>query len=131
MINRFLVLCSFLLFSSVSLMAQTRVIEGRVLNSSNVPMSGVTVNLKGTKTNVVTDGNGSYKITVPGDQTVTLKISFVGYQSADIQVKGTKAPDVALNQKTNTLDDVVVVGYGTSRKRDLTGSVEKLSLIHI
>ena len=128
MINRFFILFSFLLFCSVSLMAQTRVIEGRVLNSNNAPMAGVTVNLKGTKTNVVTDANGAYQITVPADQTVTLKISFVGYQSADIQVKGNKAADVALNQKVNTLDDVVVVGYGTSRKRDLTGSVEKINI---
>jgi len=108
--------------------AQTRQITGTVTSSNDGnPVPGASVKIKGTSTGIVTDVNGAFKLSVaPG---ATLVISFIGYdtQEVPIGVKNTYA--VRLSPNTNTLAEVAVVsiGYGTTKKKDLTGSVSSVS----
>ena len=113
-------LCSILLLSG-AVLAQDRTITGRVLDAANQPLAGVTVSVKGTNTTAVTADNGAFSIHVrPND---VLVFSYVGYGGREVRVGNDATVDVTLTANSNTLNEVVVVGYGTARKKDLTGSV--------
>ncbi|UOR03579.1 TonB-dependent receptor [Hymenobacter aerilatus] len=105
--------------------AQTRSLTGRVVAAdSNEPLIGVTVLVKGTTTGTVTDNEGNFTLAVPGNQAATLVIRYLGYKEQEV----TPGPDQArlniqLAPDQAALDEVVVIGYGTVKKRDLTGSV--------
>lgn len=86
------------------------------------PLVGVVVQVKGTQRSVATDSEGRYKITVP-DQNAVLLFRFIGYQNQEVKVDGKKLVNVVLKAAEAELNDVVVVGYGTQRQKDLTGSV--------
>ncbi|HOK99234.1 MAG TPA: TonB-dependent receptor plug domain-containing protein, partial [Bacteroidales bacterium] len=112
---------SLLSFSSV--FAQRITVKGTVRDAStNTEMPGVNVVVKGKATGVITDANGSYTIQVdnPAD---TLVFSFVGYVAQRIGVDGRTTIDVSMTEEVQKLDEVVVVGYGTQKKSDLTGAV--------
>jgi TonB-linked SusC/RagA family outer membrane protein len=85
-------------------------------------LPGVTVLVKGTSTGTVTDLEGNYNITVPNEND-TLVYSFIGYTTQEVPVNGRTTIDVALAEDVKALEEVVVVGYGTVQKRDLTGAV--------
>lgn len=107
-------------------LAQTPV-SGTVRDAnSNEPLAGATVSAKGTNVNVTTDGNGGFTIQVPAasDQ---LQVSYVGYQTFVADINGRQTVNVSLIPEDEALEEVVVVGYGTVRKSDLTGSVTALS----
>ncbi|MEO6732939.1 MAG: TonB-dependent receptor [Ferruginibacter sp.] len=107
--------------------AQTKQIKGIVLSSENQqPASGVTVTVKGTKNAVTTDEHGSYQITVDSKATTLVfsSASFIAYETA---IKGRSVIDVKLAADLKAMDDVVVIGYGTARKRDLTGATTSLA----
>lgn len=107
-------------------MAQITV-TGQVTDAEdNSPLTGVTVLVKGTSTGAVTDIDGNYTIEAPSSNSV-LVFSFVGYESEEIQVGNQRVIDVALSVSTAQLEEVVVVGYGTVKKSDLTGSVGSVS----
>lgn len=100
------------------------IITGRVTNSSGSPLIGVTVRNKNTKNGTVTDQNGSYNLRASdGDE---LEFSYIGYDTKTIKVS-TDHLDVVLAQNNNTLNEAVVVGYGSIMKKDLTGSVATIS----
>ncbi len=107
--------------------AQTRAVSGSVKDASGAPVIGATVVVKGTSTGATTGVDGSYKLNVPaGEQ--TLSFSFLGYQSQEIPVAaGQTTQDAILREANTTLDEVVVVGYGTQRRGDLTGSIASVS----
>ena len=84
-------------------------------------MPGVNVQVKGTATGTITDFDGNYSIDVP-DSKSTLVFSFIGYVTQQVPVGGKKVLNVQLKDDTQTLDEVVVVAYGTARKSDLTGA---------
>ncbi|MFD0765384.1 TonB-dependent receptor [Mucilaginibacter lutimaris] len=86
------------------------------------PLPGVNVKLKGTNTGTTTDVNGKYKLTVP-EGTGTLVFSFIGYTTQEQLINNRTAIDVVLVEAPKALSEVVVVGYGTSKRVDLTGSV--------
>lgn len=111
-----------LLMMSVAALAQNTVTGNVTDSKSGTPVSGATVTLKGTSTAVQTAGDGSFRITVPG-KSGTLVISSVGYASQEVTVSGTNAGSVSLVQLNQQLNEVVVVGYGSARKKDLTGAV--------
>lgn len=90
------------------------------------PLPGVNVKLKGTTTGTVTDVNGTYKLTVP-DGTGTLVFSFIGYNQQEIAINNRTTIDVVLVEQPKALNEVVVVGYGTQKRVDLTGSVGSVS----
>lgn len=100
-------------------------ITGKVTGEGGAPLAGASVQVKGTTTGVTTNNDGVFSITVT-DANVTLLISSVGYDVQEIALGGRTDISVSLALATRALDQVVVVGYGTSRKRDLTGSVASI-----
>ncbi len=108
-------------------MAQDRVISGRVTDSKDgAGVQGVTVTAKGTRTGTQTASDGSYRITV-GSGVTTLVFSSIGYASQEIDITGKSTADVSFVAAAGpNLNEVVVTGYGTARKRDFTGAVSSL-----
>ncbi|TAH05372.1 MAG: SusC/RagA family TonB-linked outer membrane protein [Sphingobacteriales bacterium] len=101
--------------------AQQRTITGKVTDNTGAPVSGATVTVKGTNIATSTGSDGSYKINVP-QEAGTLVISAVGYGNLEAAISGSSV-DVSITPTQSNLNEVVVVGYGTARKRDLTGAV--------
>lgn len=98
-------------------------VSGRVTSlSDNTPLPGVNVLVKGTGTGTVTDVEGQYSLNVPNEND-TLVFSSIGYITKEVPVNGQSTIDVALSEDVEQLQEVVVVGYGTKVKRDITGSV--------
>lgn len=100
-----------------------RTIKGRVTEKDKADgLPGVNVVIKGTSTGTTTDANGAYTLSVP-DAGATLVFSFVGYVSQEVEVGNRSTIDIAIESDTKALSEVVVIGYGTARKSDLTGAV--------
>lgn len=99
-------------------------VSGKVTGANGEPISGVTVNVKGSKVSTSTDGNGLFTISVP--EGATLVFSSVGYESMEVPVNGRSEINITLKQSTKAMDEVVVIGYGSASKRDLTGSIVKI-----
>lgn len=89
------------------------------------PLPGVSVAIKGTTTGTLTDLDGKFAISVPNEKTV-LTFTYIGYLTKDITVGTNRTFDVTMETKDNSLDEVVVIGYGTVRKKDLTGATSSL-----
>lgn len=104
---------------------QERVIEGSVQASSGETLPGVSIVIKGTTNGTVTDANGSYRISVPGPEAI-LVFSYIGYTSQEMPVGDKTRIDVSLEPSLEQLEEVVVIGYGTVKKSDLTGSVSSV-----
>ena len=104
----------------VQAVTQGQSVKGTIVDETGTPMIGVTVKVKGGKAASVTDLDGNFSIAAkPGDE---LEVSYVGYKSATVKVKSGYVK-VTMEQDMTNLDDVVVIGYGTVKKRDLTGAV--------
>ncbi len=116
---------NLIVISPVELLQGTT-ITGKVTDDTGNPMPGVNVVIKGTTTGIVTDFEGDYSITVP-NQNVTVIFSFVGYISQEIVVSDRKKIDVVLQEDTKQLEEVVVVGYGSQSKRNVTGAVSNVT----
>ncbi|MBK5720586.1 TonB-dependent receptor [Dysgonomonas sp. Marseille-P4677] len=97
-------------------------IKGTVKDQTGEPLAGVSVVLKGTSQGTITDLNGSYTLSVPNVNS-TIVFSFIGFHSQEIVLNGKTTLDVLMTEDAKMLDDVVVVGYGTMRKSDVTGSI--------
>ncbi|MBK5271295.1 MAG: carboxypeptidase-like regulatory domain-containing protein, partial [Bacteroidia bacterium] len=95
-------------------------ITGRVLSESGEPLTGVSVIVKGSNTGTTTNEDGDFSITVPDD--AILVFSFVGYENTEASVSGKSILDISLRKSEKILDQVIVIGYGTQRKQDLTGA---------
>lgn len=100
-------------------------IKGKVLDEAHQPLMGVSIKVKGTATVTRTDHNGNFVITAPNN--AQLIVSYVGYNTQEISVQNRNEINVVLQPIQEALDEVVVVGYGTQRKRDLTGAVTQVS----
>ncbi len=101
--------------------AQARVLTGVITSAlDEEPLIGATVAVMGTKTATMTNVDGAYSISVEDGQ--TLKVSYIGYLAAEVKIKGQTTLDIKLREDPQSLDDVVVVGYGTMRRRDITGA---------
>jgi TonB-dependent starch-binding outer membrane protein SusC len=97
-------------------------VTGKIVEENGESIPGASIKQKGTTNGVITDMNGNFSLSVPSD--ATLIVSFVGYKSIEVFVGGkTKLGNITLVSDIKELDQVVVVGYGTQRKVDLTGSV--------
>jgi TonB-dependent SusC/RagA subfamily outer membrane receptor len=115
---------TFLLFSGTMLMAQSRTITGTVTDSKGEAIIGASVIAKGSGQGTVTDLNGKFTLNVNAS-IKTITVSYVGMKSQDVTITSGTIK-VVLEDDTKMLDEVVAIGYGTARKRDLTGSVTSL-----
>jgi len=107
--------------------AQTRQVSGRVLSATDkMPLPGVSVLLKGTTTGSSTNAAGEFELNVPANGG-TLVFSFVGFESFEQPIGTSTSINVQLKEQAQDLNEIVVVGYGTQRKRDITGSVVSIS----
>jgi len=101
-------------------------LKGKVTDEKGGVMPGVSVRLKGSSTGTMTDSNGNYALTLP-DGSRTLVFSFIGYISQEIPINNITIINVVLKEESNALSEVVVVGYGTQKKVNLTGAVSAVS----
>ncbi|GAE83112.1 outer membrane protein [Bacteroides reticulotermitis JCM 10512] len=127
----FLMLCTTLIGTTVSAFAQQQAggkqITGQVIDENKEPMIGVSILIVGTSQGTVTDFDGNYTLVVP-KANKTLQFSYVGYvtQTVAMPTSG-NVLNIQMKSDSQLLSDVVVIGYGTQRKSDLTGSVTNVS----
>jgi TonB-linked SusC/RagA family outer membrane protein len=120
--TRLSVLAAFCLLTINVALAQNVTVKGKVIDGGDkTPLPGVSILIKGTQTGTQTDVNGGYSLSVPAN--ATLVFNFVGYTALEQAVNNQTTINVSLTSSTQQLEQVVVVGYGTQRKIDVTGSV--------
>ena len=124
MSKRICVLILSILFSFVA-NAQS-ILKGVVTSKDGSALPGVSVIVKGTKTGTQTAADGSFTISVPKNSN-TLIVSAVGYARQEVPIGGQSLITVTLETVASTLTDVVVIGYGTAKKKDLTGSIAQVT----
>ncbi len=100
-------------------------VSGKITNTEGVAIPGVTIKVKNSTAGTSSSTDGTYSLSVPED--ATLVFSSIGYEEQEVQVNGRTVIDVSLKSSAQLIDQVIVVGYGTSRKKDLTGSVASIS----
>lgn len=114
----------FLVFLyGVNSVADAQSVKGLVTDQSGEPVIGASISVKGTSARTVTDLDGAFEVNARKGSTII--VSYIGYATEEVKVTGNNLK-IKLNEEDKTLDDVVVVGYGTVRKRDLTGSVSSV-----
>src|SRR5574344_629016 len=111
----------FLCFIPIWMMAQSITAKGVVRDSNGEPIPGANVLQQGSTNGTITDFDGNYSLNVPSN--AKLVFSFIGYKNIILDVSGKKILDVSLKEDTKTLDEIVVIGYGTAKKSDVTGSI--------
>jgi TonB-linked SusC/RagA family outer membrane protein len=121
--QKILLILFFSMLSSAWVVAQTKQVSGKVTSQDDGSvLPGVSVSVKGSTTGTVTDGNGAYSFTVPGDD-VILVFSFIGYLSQEVALGARSTVNVQMQNDVKALDEVVVTGYTTENRRDVTGAV--------
>lgn len=103
------------------------VVTGTVLDESGLPVIGANIMVKGMNVGTITDMDGHFSLEVPYAE-ASLIVSFIGYTTQDVSLKGRKNVDVVLVEDTKTLQEVVVVGYGSQKKATLTGAVASVNV---
>lgn len=116
-------LIAFMLFLVGSVSAQS--LKGNVKDSNGEPIIGATIQEKGSKNMAVTDLDGNFSIGLSGGKQIT--VSYIGMKTATVNVGGKSSVNVVMEDEATTLNDVVVIGYGTVKKKDLTGAVTSVS----
>lgn len=128
MIKFYLILFLTICCISVSVYAQNPRINGIVTDqTTGSAMSGVNVSVEGTDRSVRTSNDGKYQLELAGSGSYTLLFTFVGYESQRHEVSGSRTLNILLEESANVLDEVVAIGYGTARRKDLTGAVSSIS----
>lgn len=132
--NRILsLLFFFMAFISIQVYAQDIKISGTVISGSdNYPIIGANILVKGTTIGTITDVDGNFSFEAPKGS--TLVVSYIGYQSQEMQVSGNAPIKIVLSEDSEKLDEVVVIGYGSQKKSDMTGGIvavgnEKLQMV--
>ncbi len=110
------------LLCSISLFSQKTVVGKITDGKTNLPLSLATITVKGTKIAVVSEKNGSFQIKVPAKQKI-LVISSIGFEDYEIDISSTASIEASLTEKTSSLNEVVITGYSSQRKKDILGSV--------
>ena len=122
------ILLIFLLFP-LFVLSQSKTVTGLVNDENGSPLPGATVQLKGSETiGAITDFDGNFSISIPSDAQQVLVVSYIGYLNEEVDVTNQISINVNLQPDTEALEEVVVVGYGTVLKRDLTGSVSSVKV---
>jgi TonB-linked SusC/RagA family outer membrane protein len=115
----------FFMIVQTALFAQNIMVKGTVKSNDGSTMPGVNVAIKGTSTGTTTGADGKYSVTAPASG--TLVFSFIGFETTEIPVEGKSQIDLTLKVTASTLSEVVVVGYGSQKKKDVTGAVATVS----
>src|SRR5690606_24368191 len=116
---------TLMLICQLAIAQSQTTVSGRVVNSANEPLSGVSVNISGTAAATTTDDKGVYKITAPtGNETITF--SYLGMKTQEMAISGRTTIDVILEVSGTDLDEVVVVGYGRQSRETLTTAISKV-----
>lgn len=115
-------LASLILLLSLNSFSQTFPVQGIITSADGQPLVGVTLQVKGTSTTAVSGADGSFSINAPSANSV-LVLTYVGFTSQEVSIGGKSQLTVSMTPLDNSLQDVVVIGYGTARKRDVTGAV--------
>ncbi|MEZ4901363.1 MAG: carboxypeptidase-like regulatory domain-containing protein [Spirosomataceae bacterium] len=128
--RRYATLCKyvasiFLSIIALSAWSQDNQVTGKV-KDANGGMPGVSIAVKGTQRGANTDVDGNYKIAVPAN--ATLVFSYVGYKTLEVAVSGRDVVNVTLEEDNQVLNEVVVIGYGTVKKKDATGAVNAIGV---
>ena len=121
-LNKCFTLLAALLLASTLSQAQSVTVTGTVTDVAGQPLIGVAVTVQGTSTGVTTDAKGKYSIKVPNAEAV-LNFNYLGYVDQTQTIGARRVIDVTMEEDAQTLDEVVVIGYGTVKRRDVTGSV--------
>ena len=109
--------------------AQQNLVKGTITDASTGdPMAGVNITVKSTLLGTLTDSNGQFTLSVPDPDNSILVISFIGYTTKEVPVAGKSIIDVVLETDVKGLDEVVVIGYGTQKKVNLTGSISTIDV---
>ena len=124
--KRILLLFLVLFSTSYYVSAQNRTLTGKVSDSKGTALPGVSIKVKGTTVGATTNLDGQYTINVPGNNSI-LVVTYVGYITQELPVNGRSSLDISLAEDIQGLEEVVVVGYGTQKKVNLTGSVASVS----
>jgi TonB-linked SusC/RagA family outer membrane protein len=115
----------FLLYGVFMAIAQEISIKGEVKDKQGLPLPGVSIQIKGASRGAVTSGNGTFTLSAPADAVLTF--SFIGYKTVEQPVANKTLINVTLSDDDNQLNEVVVIGYGTSTKKDITTAVVSIS----
>ncbi len=125
--GHFLPLLLFCFLSPLLMLAQGKTVSGKVISAKdNTPLGSVSVTVKGTNTGTVTDEQGNYHLNAP-NKNATLVFSYLGYTLQEIQVGSKSTIDIGLQEAAKKLDEVIVVGYGQQKRRDITGAISSVS----
>jgi TonB-linked SusC/RagA family outer membrane protein len=113
------------IFAGAQLYAQK--VTGKVVDETNMPIPGANVVIKGTTNGVITGSDGTFSIVPANAQKDVIQFSFIGYDTKEVQINGQKVINVQLTSSTQQIEEVVAIGYGTVKKRDVTGSVASVN----
>jgi len=125
--SKLLLSLTFFFLIPLSMIAQNKTITGKVVDESGSPVAGASVLARGSKKGVQTNKDGNFSITVTGSGNTELIISSVGFVTKMVTGNGNEPLSVQLVKEVVTQDDVVVVGYATTKRKDLTGSISSVS----
>src|SRR5437773_911093 len=124
-------LLSFTFFLVFSLLAfSQRTVTGKVTDPDSKPLFNATVSVKGTTVSTTTNAEGIYSIMLPANATVLI-FSYVGYQVNEVNVQASNVANVTMQPQNTSMNEVVVIGYGTQKRRDVTGSVSSVTASQI
>ncbi|HEY9262176.1 TonB-dependent receptor [Chitinophaga sp.] len=125
--SRLVCMVACLLFHQL-IMAQdnTITVEGNVLDARKVPLPGVTVSIKGKSSGTQTDAKGHYRLLIKDPANTVLVFSFIGFTPHEEPYKGNKVMSIVLEEDRKKLEEIVVVGYGSQKKKDVTGSISSV-----
>src|SRR5829696_1393503 len=118
--------CLLGLLFSIHLFAQNKTITGRVTDNSGIALSGVSVQIKNGTGGTTTDASGRFSLNVPSSASA-LVFSYAGMGTQEISIANQTNVTVSMQSSTQSLDEVVVVGYGTQRRREITGNVAQIN----
>jgi TonB-dependent starch-binding outer membrane protein SusC len=125
----FIILCLAMFDLTVPAFAQQakeRTVKGKITDENNEPMIGVSIVLAESNTGVISDGNGEFSLKVPEGKN-ELRISFIGYETTVMLIPVNNVVNLQMKPSAKSLGEIVVIGYGTQRKGDLTGSISNVS----
>lgn len=116
-------LISLLIQLTIFSFAQNSItVSGKIMDESNKPLEGVSVQVKGTATATVTNADGNFTINVPSEKSVLI-ITHVGYEQQQIEVANKRQVSISMKAAANSMENVVVIGYGTQKRKNVTGAV--------